>query len=71
MLDGFLGSGTSVIAAERTGRRCFGLELDPIYVDTVVRRWQAYTGERARYAAGGKIFDELEAERMAESGDAD
>ena len=71
VLDGFLGSGTSVIAAERTGRRCFGLELDPTYVDTVVRRWQAYTGGQARDAASGKVFDEIEAERKAESRDAD
>ena len=71
VLDGFLGSGTSVIAAERTGRRCFGLELDRIYVDTIVRRWQAYTGGQARDAASGKVFDELEAERMAESRDAE
>ena len=71
VLDGFLGSGTSVIAAERTGRRCFGLELDPIYVDTVVRRWQAYTGGQARNAASGKVFDELESTRKAESRDAD
>jgi len=38
VLDGFLGSGTTVIAAERTGRRCYGLELDPAYVDTIIRR---------------------------------
>ena len=44
VLDAFLGSGTTVIAAERTGRRCFGLELDAGYVDTIVRRWQALTG---------------------------
>jgi DNA modification methylase len=62
VLDSFLGSGTTVIAAERTGRRCYGLELDPTYVDTSVRRWQAYTGERARHAVTGKFFDELEAE---------
>jgi DNA modification methylase len=41
VLDAFLGSGTTVIAAERTGRRCYGLELDPAYVDTILRRWQA------------------------------
>ncbi|HEY6386268.1 MAG TPA: DNA methyltransferase [Candidatus Acidoferrum sp.] len=41
VLDGFLGSGSTVIAAERTGRRCFGIELDPLYVDTIVRRWQS------------------------------
>ena len=62
VLDGFLGSGTTVIAAERTGRRCFGLELAPLYVDTIVRRWQAYTGEQACLASSGRSFDELEAE---------
>jgi hypothetical protein len=61
VLDGFLGSGTTVIAAERTGRRCFGLELDPLYVDTIVRRWQAYTGEQARLASSGRSFNEIEA----------
>jgi DNA modification methylase len=62
VLDGFLGSGTTVIAAERTGRRCYGLELDPFYLDTIVRRWQAFTRGRARHALTGKSFDELEAE---------
>jgi DNA modification methylase len=62
VLDSFLGSGTTVIAADRTGRRCYGLELDPTYVDTIVRRWQAYTGERARHAVTGRFFDELEVE---------
>lgn len=50
VLDGFLGSGTTLIAAERTGRRCFGLELDPLYVDTIVRRWRAFTRNEARHA---------------------
>jgi DNA modification methylase len=62
VLDAFLGSGTTIIAADRTGRRCYGLELDPTYVDTIVRRWQAYTGERARHAVTGRFFNELEAE---------
>ena len=62
VLDSVLGSGTSVIAAERTGRHCFGLELDPLYVDTIVRRWQAYTGEQARLASSGRSFNEIEAE---------
>jgi uncharacterized protein YerC len=62
VLDSFLGSGTTVIAAERTGRRCHGLELDSTYVDTIVRRWQSYTGERARHAVTGRFFDELETE---------
>ena len=61
VLDSCLGSGTSVIAAERTGRRCYGLEIDPLYVDTIVRRWQAYTGEQARHASSGMSFNELEA----------
>ena len=68
ILDAFLGSGTSVIAAERTGRRCYGLELDPGYVDTAVRRWQAYKGERARHAISGRFFDELEAEAQERHG---
>ena len=59
VLDGFLGSGTTVIAAERTGRRCYGLELDPAYVDTTIRRWQKLTGGSARHAASGQSFDDL------------
>src|SRR5271167_3655112 len=62
VLDAFLGSGTTVIAAERTGRRCYGLELEPLFVDTIIRRWQAYTGERARQASSDRTFAELEAE---------
>ena len=59
VLDAFLGSGTTVIAAERVGRRCFALEIDPLYVDTAIQRWQAYTGEAARHAATGRSFDEI------------
>src|ERR1700731_946654 len=59
VLDVFLGSGTTVMAAERTGRRCYGLELDPAYVDTILRRWQALTGGSARHAASGRSFDDL------------
>jgi hypothetical protein len=59
VLDGFLGSGTTVIAAERTGRRCYALELDMGYVDTAVRRWQVLTGGSARHAANGRSFDDL------------
>ena len=65
VLDAFLGSGTTVIAAERTGRRCYGLELDPTYVDTIVRRWQALTGGSARHAASGRSFDDLAREAEA------
>jgi DNA modification methylase len=62
VLDGFLGSGTTVIAGERTGRTCYGLELDPLYVDVIVRRWQAFTGQVARHEPTGRSFDELAAE---------
>ena len=65
VLDAFLGSGTTLIAAERTGRRCFGLELDPAYVDTIVRRWQALTGGSARHAVSGRSFDDLAREAEA------
>jgi len=62
VLDGFLGSGSIVIAAERTARRCYGFELDPLYVDTIVRRWQAFTRDSALHAASGRSFDQMEAE---------
>ncbi|MGO9606333.1 MAG: DNA methyltransferase [Candidatus Binataceae bacterium] len=62
MLDNFLGSGTTLIAAERTGRCCYGLEIDPLYTDTIVRRWQVFTGDDARHASRGKTFNQLEAE---------
>jgi hypothetical protein len=68
VLDAFLGSGTTVIAAERTGRRCYGLELDPAYVDTLVRRWQRLTGASALHAVSGRGFDDLADE--AEAADA-
>ena len=59
VLDAFLGSGTTLIAAERVGRRCYALEIDPLYVDTAIRRWQAYTGEAAAHAETGRSFDEI------------
>jgi DNA modification methylase len=68
VLDAFLGSATTVIAAERTGRRCRALELDPGYVDTAIRRWQTLTGDQARHATSGRYFDDLAAE--AEAADA-
>ena len=62
VLDCFLGSGSSLIACEKVGRICHGVELDPIYVDTIVRRWQAFTGLSAVHAISGRSFDELEME---------
>jgi DNA modification methylase len=65
VLDAFLGSGTTVIAAQRTGRRCHGLELDPVYVDTAIRRWQVLTGGEACHAVSGRRFDDLACEAEA------
>tara|TARA_R110000868_G_scaffold73791_2_gene213643 strand:+ start:18129 stop:19529 length:1401 start_codon:yes stop_codon:yes gene_type:complete len=59
ILDPFLGSGTTVIACEMTGRRCVGMELDPKYVDVIVRRWQAYTGGEAVHAETGLTFAQI------------
>jgi hypothetical protein len=61
VLDSFLGSGSTLIAAERTGRVCYGMELDPLYVDTTIRRWQRYTGESAVHVGSGEHFDERSA----------
>lgn len=52
VLDAFIGSGTTLLAAERTGRRCYGIEVDPLYVDTAIERWQRMTGLEATNAAG-------------------
>jgi DNA modification methylase len=67
VLDAFLGSGSSILAAERTGRSCHGIELDPIYVDTAIRRWQRYTGDHAIDGASGKRFDDLSNENKEAS----
>ena len=63
VLDSFLGSGTTLIAAERTRRACYGMELDTLYVDTAVRRWEQFTGKQALLAATRKTFAETEVER--------
>lgn len=68
VLDPFIGSGTTIMAAERVGRRGFGLELDPLYVDVAVRRWQAVTRRDAVLANDGRIFEEISAERASSQG---
>jgi DNA modification methylase len=60
ILDPFLGSGTTVIAADRVGRVCYGLEIDPLYVDTIVRRWEKFTKKQAVHEASGREFREME-----------
>jgi DNA modification methylase len=61
--DPFLGSGTTIIAAEMTGRACLALEIAPAYVDVAVKRWQAFTGEKAVLDGNGRTFEEVAAER--------
>ncbi|WP_109486856.1 site-specific DNA-methyltransferase [Occallatibacter savannae] len=63
ILDPFLGSGTTLMAAQRVGRVCYGIEIDPSYTDVAIRRWQKHTGERAVQAATGKTFDEIAAQK--------
>jgi DNA modification methylase len=59
VLDPFAGSGTVVIAAERTGRKARAIEIDPAYCDLIVKRWQDYTGKRATHGRTGVEFDDL------------
>ena len=61
MFEPFSGSGSQIIAAEQTGRRCYAMELSPNYVDVAVRRWQQYTGKQAVHSVTGKSFDETAA----------
>ena len=67
ILDGFAGSGTTIIAAERTGRVAYAIELDPKYVDTAVRRWEAFTGEQAVHAVTGLTFGQAAEEQLPAS----
>jgi len=66
ILDPFLGSGTTLIAAEQTERRGRGIELEPCYVDVAIRRWQDYTGKAATLAATGQTFEMIVDERDGE-----
>lgn len=64
VLDPFIGSGTTILAAERTGRRCFGIEIDPLYVDMAIGRWERLTGRKAQNSQG-QTFEQLKLERSA------
>jgi hypothetical protein len=63
VLDVFAGAGTTVLAAERTGRLARLIEIDPLYCDAIVRRWQAFTGQAARLAETNETFDEVQMRR--------
>ncbi|HEY2013702.1 MAG TPA: DNA methyltransferase, partial [Bryobacteraceae bacterium] len=60
----FLGSGTTLAAAEVTERVCYGVELDPKYVDVIVQRWQSLSGKKAKLEADGQTFEEIAEERV-------
>ncbi len=65
VLDVFLGSGTTLLSADKVGRVCYGLEFDPVYVDVAVRRWQSYTRRDAILEGDGRTFEEVQAERAS------
>lgn len=58
VFEPFCGTGTTLIACEKTGRICYGMELSPAYVDVIVKRWQQFTGKRAKLEATGELFPE-------------
>jgi DNA modification methylase len=58
VFDPFLGSGTTLIAAEQLGRKCYGMEISPAYCDVIVKRWQDFTGKKARHADTKMTFEE-------------
>ena len=62
--DPFLGSGTTLAAAELTERVCFGLELDPKFCDVIVKRWEQLSGKEATLDGDGRTFEQIKAERM-------
>jgi DNA modification methylase len=63
--DPFLGSGTTLIAAHTGGRICLSIEIDPLYVDLSIRRWQAFTGQSAKRGSDDRLFDEVLSARPA------
>jgi DNA modification methylase len=65
--DPFLGSGTTLIAAETIDRVCLAMELEPAFVDVAVRRWEAFTGKKAALLNNGRLFEAVAAERLAAS----
>jgi DNA modification methylase len=68
VLDPFLGSGSTLIAAQKVGRRCYGIEIDPTFTDLTIERWRSFTGLRAVHEGSGKSFDELAHEREGTHG---
>ena len=69
VLNRFMGSGTTIVAAETTGRRAYGMEIDPRYVDVAIRRWQEFCGRDLVLEATGQTFGEIEDERRKDDAD--
>jgi DNA modification methylase len=67
VLDPFAGSGTMLIAAEKSGRRARAIEIDPAYVDLCIRRWQKLTRRAACHAESCQCFEETARERLPQS----
>jgi DNA modification methylase len=67
VLDPFLGSGSTLIAADKAGRVCRGVELDALYVDVIIRRYEAVTGAAAVLAETGERFADVAARRAGEA----
>jgi DNA modification methylase len=65
ILEPFTGSGTTLIACEKTNRKCYGMELDEKYCDVIIKRWEQYTGKKATLESTGQTYEELKTERDA------
>jgi len=71
ILDPFAGSGTTILAAQRTGRHAAAMELDPAYVDAAIRRLQVSCGIEAVHAESGRTFSEVAADRIPQTTEQD
>jgi DNA modification methylase len=67
VLDPFGGSGSTLIACEKTGRKAALVELEPKYVDVIIRRWEAYTGREAQLDSDGRSFVAIAKERLQQT----
>jgi DNA modification methylase len=68
VFDPFLGSGTTLIASQMNGRKCFGIEFSEKYCDGVIKRFQEFSGVKAIHAQSGKTYDDMVKEKEAANG---